>query len=157
MRIPFKSTNTIQQLPKPKIINNIQEQDISGIYKLTCNTRKLSYIGQTSRSLKKRYPEHIRYIKHNDPQSVHALHVLSNNHENGPINNTMTLLTQFKKNNELLIPFEQLYIQSHYHRQQLIQEQNTGEHNPICQLILDLHITSPPTKPTDQYFGVNTT
>jgi hypothetical protein len=34
----FKSTNTIQ-LTKPKLPGNTQEQDKSGIYKLTCNTR----------------------------------------------------------------------------------------------------------------------
>jgi hypothetical protein len=68
--ITFKNTNTLQQLTTPKIVNNTQEQDKSGIYKLTCNTRKMSYVGQTSHSLKQRYQEHIRYIKHNDPQSA---------------------------------------------------------------------------------------
>jgi len=27
----------------------------------------------------------IRYIKHNDPQSAHALHILNNEHEYSPI------------------------------------------------------------------------
>ena len=40
-----------------------------------------SYVGQTSRSLKQRYQEHITYIKHNNPQSAKALHVLNNKHE----------------------------------------------------------------------------
>ena len=67
VRISFKSTNTIH-LTKPKTINNIQEHKMCGIYKLTCNTCKLSYIRQTSRNLQQRYQEHIRYIKQNDPQ-----------------------------------------------------------------------------------------
>jgi hypothetical protein len=51
--ISFKNTSTMQQLKKQKIINNTQEQDKNGIYKLTCNTFKMSYIRQTTASLKK--------------------------------------------------------------------------------------------------------
>ena len=58
-----------------------QEQDLSGIYKLKCNTGKLSYTGQTIRGLKQRYQEHITYMKHNDPHSAYALHIISNDHE----------------------------------------------------------------------------
>jgi len=39
----------------------------------------------------------IRYIKHNDPQSTYALHILNNKHEYSPINNTMTLLKHINK------------------------------------------------------------
>ena len=45
----------------------------------------------------------IRYIKHNDPQSTYALHILNNKHEYSPINNTMTLLKHINKTT-LLIP-----------------------------------------------------
>jgi len=58
-------------------------------------------IGQASHALKQRYQEHIRYIKQNDPQSAYALHILSNNHERGPINNTMTMIKQIKKNHTI--------------------------------------------------------
>jgi len=66
--ISFKSMNTIQQLTKPKLTRNTQEQDKSSIYKLMCNTCQMSYIGQTSYSLKQRYQELVRYIRHNEPQ-----------------------------------------------------------------------------------------
>jgi hypothetical protein len=48
--ITFRSTNTIQQHVKPKTPSNTQEYNKSGIYKPTCNTCKLSYIGQTGRN-----------------------------------------------------------------------------------------------------------
>jgi len=80
VEIPFKNINTIQQLTKPKTINDIQERDLSGIYKLACNTGKLSYIGQTIRDVKERHQEQIKYMNHNDPYSAYALHILSNNH-----------------------------------------------------------------------------
>ena len=88
----FTSTNILQQLTKPNLTSKTQEQDKSGIYKLTCNICQMSYIGQTSRSLKQGYQEHIRYIRHNEPQSAYALHILSNKNEYGPINDIMTLL-----------------------------------------------------------------
>ena len=77
----FKSTNTLQQLTKPKLARNTQEQEKSGIYKPTCNTCQISYTGKTSRYLKQRYQEHIRYIRHNEPQSAYKLHILNNKHE----------------------------------------------------------------------------
>jgi hypothetical protein len=68
--IAFKRNNTLQQFKNQKLASNTQEQDKSGFYKLTCNTFQMLYIGQTSRGLKQRYQEHIRYIRHNEPQSA---------------------------------------------------------------------------------------
>jgi hypothetical protein len=70
----FKNTKTLQ-LTKPKIFIT-QKQDNSGSYNLTCSTSKMSYIGQTYPSLKQRYQEYTRYIKHNNPQSAYALYIL---------------------------------------------------------------------------------
>ena len=149
MGIAFKSTITLQQLTKPKIDNNTQERDKSGIYKLTCNTCKMSYIGQTNRRLHQRYKEHVRYIKHNTPKSSYALHILNNKHEYGPINDTMVLLKHINRTT-LLIPFEQLYIQTYHHHKQLIPEQHMSEHNPMYLLIHYVHNSSHPSRPTDQ-------
>jgi len=86
------STNILQQLTKPNLTSNTQEQEKCGIYKLTCNISQMSYIGQTSRSLKHRYQKRIKYIRHNELQSACALLFLNNKHKYGPINDTMTLL-----------------------------------------------------------------
>jgi hypothetical protein len=115
----------------------------------------MSYIGQISCSLKQRYQEHMRYIKHNDPQSAYALHILNNNHEYGFINDTMTLLKYMNKTT-LLIPLEQLCIQSYHIHKKLIPGKHMGEHNSMYQLIHDLHNTSLPTRLADQYFNINT-
>jgi hypothetical protein len=94
--ISFKSTNTQEQLTKPKLASNTQEQDKSGIYKLTCNTCQTLCIGQISRSLK--HQEHVKIYKtHSEPQLAYALHILNNKQEYGPINNTMTLLKHINK------------------------------------------------------------
>jgi len=62
------------------------------VYTLTCITCRQTYVGQTSRSLKLRHQEHIRYIKNHHPQSAYALHILQNRHECGPMKKTMHLL-----------------------------------------------------------------
>jgi hypothetical protein len=46
------------------------------------------------------------------------------------MNNTKEVLKQTNKT-KLLIPYEQLYIQSHHHHKQLIPQQNSGEYNPM--------------------------
>jgi hypothetical protein len=134
--VAFRNTNTLQQLTKPKTEKKSQEQDKSGIYELTCNTCQMSYAGQTNRSLKQRYQEHIRYIKNNYPSRHTHRTSLKNEHEYGPIHSTMTILKHIDKTT-LLIPYKQLYIQSYHYHKQLIPEQHVGDHNPMYQLICD--------------------
>jgi hypothetical protein len=110
--------------------------DRSGIYSLACNTFKQKYIGQTSRSMKLCYREHIRYIKNNTPQSAYALHILQNKHEYRLISQTMHLLRPIRKAS-LLIPYEQLYIQDHHQRGNLIPEQNQNAADPLVPLAID--------------------
>ena len=141
--IAYKSTNTIQQLTKTKTHDTRQkDQDKSGVYQLTCTTCNKSYVGQTSRTLTVRYREHMRYIKNNDPQSAYALHILQNRHEYGPLANTMTLLKPIRKPS-MLIPYEQLLIQTFYQNNNLIPEQNCYEHNPLFQLATEPFHTHP--------------
>jgi hypothetical protein len=60
----------------------------------------------------------------------------------------MELLKQINKT-KFLIPYEQLYIQSHQHHKQLIPEQNSGEYNPTYQLVYDKQVMPQLTKPPD--------
>jgi len=92
LKIAFKNKNNILQLTKPMNNNKTQNYHLSGIYTLACKTCKHTYVGQTSRDLKQRCQEHIRYIKSNNPQSAFALHILNNRHDCGTINEIMTLL-----------------------------------------------------------------
>ena len=65
----------------------------------------------------------------------------------------MSLLKQFTKTS-LLVPNVHFYIQSHHYHKELIREENTGENNPLYQLIFDPCITSPPAIYTDQYSDI---
>jgi len=58
----------------------------------------------------------LHYIRSNNPQSAYALHILQNQHEYGPMDNTMTLLKHIN-NQSLLLPYEQYHIEAlHHHR-----------------------------------------
>jgi len=75
INIAFQSTNTIQQSIKPKNPEKIPYYNRNGVYKLTCKTCNMSYIGQTSTDLTQRYREHIRYIRNNEnPISICPTH-----------------------------------------------------------------------------------
>jgi len=76
----------------------------------------------------------------------------------------MTILKQITKTS-LLIPYGQLYIQSHYHHKQLIPEQNTGENtqcnnrssNPILRHHLQFTPINTPALPLPRpYYPVHT-
>jgi uncharacterized protein (UPF0335 family) len=50
----------------------------SGIYQISCNGCESVYIGQTKRTLKKRFTEHISHVKKNEPEkSSVAQHILT--------------------------------------------------------------------------------
>jgi hypothetical protein len=49
----------------------------------------------------------------------------------------MTLL-KYEQKTPMLIPYEQLYIQTYYKNGLLIPEQLTGDANPLFQLIIDM-------------------
>ena len=57
------------------------------------------------------------------------------------ITDSMTLLKPIHKTS-LLIPYEQLLIQTYQYNGTLITEQNRGEQNPLLQLAIDTRLTS---------------
>ena len=121
------------QLMKPYSKNNTPTYSKSAIYKLTCNTCKQAYVCQTSRSLKLHFQEHIWYIRNNNPQSAYAQHILQNQHEYGTMDNIMAMVKPLM-NNTMLIPYEQLFIQSLHQEGKLIAVQHPGKPNLLFQL-----------------------
>jgi hypothetical protein len=136
IKIAFRSSNNIQQLIQTKRNNRTEKYNHSGIYALTCKTCKHKYIGQTRREFKRRYQEHIRYIKNNNPQSAFAQHILNNQHEYGTIDEIITSLKHIK-HTPLLTPYEQYFIQTYHQQNKIIIEQSPGEYNPLIELAID--------------------
>ena len=134
MGIALKTTTTLHHLIKPITPTRLQEHEKkSGIYKITCKTCQKAYVGQTGRNLKSRFREHIRCIKNKYPRSANALHIHNCRHEYGNIDDTMTLLEPINTPT-LLLPYEQMYIQSLHHNNEPIPKQHLKEHNPIFDL-----------------------
>ena len=73
--------------------------------------------------------------------TAYAQHILRNQHEYGTITDTLTLLKPIHKTS-LLIPYEQLFIQTYQYNGTLITEQNRGGQNPLFQLAIDTNLTS---------------
>jgi len=141
VKIAFRSSNAISQLTKSDSRNSTPSYDESSIYKLTCNTCKLAYIGQTSGSVKFRYQEYIHYIRNNNPQFAYTQNILHSQHEYGTMDNIMTLPKPLN-NTAMLIPYEQLFIRSLHQERKLIAEQYPGEQTPLFQLVIDPSYTS---------------
>jgi hypothetical protein len=84
LRIAFKVNNTVSKRLTPKPCNtNPQHQYERSLIWPDCHKK---YVGQTVRSLHKRYKEHFHDFKYNVRKSSFATHLLGNNHSMGPIN-----------------------------------------------------------------------
>jgi len=66
---------------------------------------------------------------------AYALHILQNQHGYGQMGSTMTLLKPLNDPN-VLLPYEQYYIQSLHQEGKLIPEQSPGETNPLFQTVI---------------------
>jgi hypothetical protein len=130
LKVSFRATNTIQQ----NLAIKHAYEDPSGIYELRCNTCNKSYVGQSGRSIKIRYKEHIRYIRTNNSTSAYAAHILENRHEYGKEEQTLTLLRQCRKGSRM-DAWEHFFIQTMHQQGRLIQEQHANDPNPLYLLL----------------------
>jgi hypothetical protein len=126
LKVSFRATNTIQQ----QLTETHLHTDPSGIYKFKCNTCSKSYVGQSGRSIKVRYKEHIRYIRTNNPTSTCATHILEDRHEYGEEEQTLTLLKRCRKESNMDAS-ENFFIQIVHQQGILIEEQQVNDPNPL--------------------------
>jgi hypothetical protein len=80
-----------------KLLTTKQEQvkskyDKSGIHQLKCPTCNMKYIGQTGRSFKTRFQEHLRDFKYNNQKSKFAQHLLDKEHSMDKMENSMDII-----------------------------------------------------------------
>jgi hypothetical protein len=74
IRVAFSVNNTIKK--KCNDGSPVDKYSKSGVYSLRCLSCDQNYIGQTGRSFKIRYDEHIRDIRFNKEKSKYASHML---------------------------------------------------------------------------------
>jgi hypothetical protein len=89
--------NTIQIILRPQ--PQIDQYSRSGIYEMKCLDWPLKYVGQTERTFKTRYKEHIHDIKSDNSNSRYSNHILNTGHTYGTIVDTMEIITTGRKGN----------------------------------------------------------
>jgi hypothetical protein len=94
--VAFKTNNTIKHhinmKEKPTDVYNL-----SGVYQMLCKECPLKYVGQTGRTFRIRYNEHIREIKTNGKSSKFAQYILYTTHNYDTIDKTMKILHMEKR------------------------------------------------------------
>lgn len=78
--VSFKTINNLKNnLQNHK--DKISEENMSGIYQISCNDCNKKYVGQTKRNIQKRFKEHVSHVKHNRPEkSAVAQHSITTGH-----------------------------------------------------------------------------
>lgn len=90
--VAFKTRNKLGSLlrtPKPR--NTKKDEDKTGVYKISCSDCPKYYIGQTSRSFKTRFKEHLP-AKTPTQRSAFAAHIINENHSYNNIENNLDIL-----------------------------------------------------------------
>jgi hypothetical protein len=97
VKIAFTTDNTSgkrlaikQEIPQSRY-------DRSGVHQLTCPERKMKYTGQTGRSFKVRFQEHLRDFKYNNKWSKFAQHLTDNKHAIGNMEDIKEVVHVTKK------------------------------------------------------------
>jgi hypothetical protein len=85
-------------------------------------------VGQTGRNFRIRYEEQIYDIRSNKDKSRYALHILQQNHEYGPIDQTAKELKIVSKSKYLNV-MEKLYIYETTKCKEILNEQHIDESN----------------------------
>jgi hypothetical protein len=146
-QIGYKTTNTIKHLLKPRH----ERPDIynqSGIYQLQCGEWPLKYIGQTGRTFRVRYREHLNAIRINKQNSKFAQHILETGHDYDTIDQSMKVLHTEKKGPKL----NKLQRFNIYHltkRGLQMKDTFTDTHNPIFDILNKTNMQITPSHHTN--------
>jgi hypothetical protein len=138
LKIPYKMTNTIKHRLKPKGTSK-DTYNQNGIYQLQCSQCPLKYIGQTGRTFRVRYREHINAIRTNKQQnSKFAQHILETGHTYNTIDQSMKLL-HIEKKGPKLNTLGRFYICDLTKKSLQMNDTFTDTHNPIFDTLFKTH------------------
>jgi hypothetical protein len=92
IKVTYSTNSTLEKLLTKKHYSLKDNYENSGIYQLTCPTCRMKYMGQTGRSFRTRFQEHLRDFRHGNGKSRFAQHLLENGHDIGPIEDIMSTI-----------------------------------------------------------------
>lgn len=130
------SFKIIQHSTKP---NKEDKLDKSGIYRINCSDCSNYYIGQTGRSFRTRFKEHIQALKSQNltsQKSNFAEHLLNSGHNYKNINENLKILDLEIKGNKMDSKEELfIYLHSKEDKDNILNNQQIDKENPIFKLI----------------------
>ena len=109
VKIAFSTNNTIEKLLRTEHRSAKDKYEKSGIYRLTCPTCNMKYVGQTGRSFRIRFQEHFRDFKYGNKKSKFATHLLDNRHAIDSMENIMET-THITNKGKMMDTIEKFYI-----------------------------------------------
>jgi hypothetical protein len=136
INVAFRTRNSLGKCLKQKSLDvgNSGKYDACGIYKMKCRSCPSVYIGQTGRSFKVRFKEHMSDIVHNRNKTGYSQHVLNSGHERAHNIADMEILeTQYKS--PYLNTLEKLHIFKCRRESQILNEMQFDVYNPIFEVI----------------------
>jgi hypothetical protein len=95
----------------------------------------MKYVGQTGRTFRTRYREHIQDIKYNKNNSKYAPHILKTGYTYGPINKIMKIL-HIEKKSQNLNTLEKFEIYKLTKNKRHLNDVHRSTINPIFDIIL---------------------
>ena len=159
VRIAYRTQNTIAKLLRhhhnPKQDDHF---DKSGIYQLSCPDCGKAYVGQTVRSFRTRFREHLRDYRYKTGNSKFAQHLREQNHSFHPINSVMDLLEILKKG-AMMDTLERYHIYKVTNLENQINDKSTATCNILFDTLLRHDVPRGLPKPcingTNQYTEYN--
>ena len=133
LSIAFRTKNTIGKLLRyHHNPDNVDRLDKSGIYQLICPDCGKKYVGQTGRSFRTRFREHLRDYRYKTGNSKFAQHLQEHNHSFGPLNSFMDILQVIGKG-VMMDTFERYHIYKIGNLGTQIHDKNTAS----CKILFD--------------------
>jgi hypothetical protein len=124
LRTRYKIQNILRPQPQKDKYNR------SGIYEMKFLDCPLKYVGQTGRTFKTRYIEHIHDVKCNNSNSRYSSHILNTGHRYATITDTMEVITTGRKG-KYLSALEKYHIYKISKKNIHMNDTNINAHNPI--------------------------
>jgi hypothetical protein len=109
IKVTYSTNSTLEKLLTKKHYPLKDKYENSGIYQLTCPTCSMKYTGQTGRSFRTRFQEHLRDFRHGNRKSCFVQSLLENGHDIGPIEDIMSTIHITNKG-RLMDTIEKFYI-----------------------------------------------
>lgn len=107
--VSFKTNNKLGSILKPRPTEKKSLENYTGVYKISCDDCPKFYIGQTTRSFKTRFKEHLP-TKKSKTRSAYAAHLIDNNHNYTDFQKNVNILNINNKKGRMLDCLEEFHI-----------------------------------------------